>query len=126
MANSLPTSSARASLGPVLILGLQWLFCPLGYLALSFHKRRCHGQTGRRWEGWKSLISGWQKQGLAYDEQTWWCSGVPALCSGTAWDSMETVMRKGPGMNRATNQQGRLMRHHGLGLVHAQPHKQGL
>ena len=56
MANSLPTRSARASLGPVLILGLQWLFCPLGYLALSFHKRRCHGQTGMRWGGSKSIF----------------------------------------------------------------------
>ena len=42
---------------------------------------------------------------------------------GTAWDSVGTVMRKGPRMDQATNQQGRLMRHHGLGLVYAQPHK---
>ena len=58
MANSLPTSSARASLGPVLILGHQWPLRPLGSFALTFHKRRCHGQTGMRWGGWKRLISG--------------------------------------------------------------------
>ena len=50
MANSLPTSSARAFFSPVLFLGPQWLICPLGPLALSFHKRRCHGQTGMRLE----------------------------------------------------------------------------
>ena len=42
MTNSLPTSSARASLGPVLILGPQWLFRALFSLDLSFHKGRCH------------------------------------------------------------------------------------
>ena len=51
MANSLPTSSAPASLGPVLILGPQWPLRPLGSLALSLHKGRCHGQTGMRWGG---------------------------------------------------------------------------
>ena len=45
MANTFPTSSAQASLGPVLILGPQWLFHPLGSLDLLFHKGRCHGQT---------------------------------------------------------------------------------
>lgn len=42
MANTFPTSSAQASLSPVLILGPQW---PLGSHALSLHKGRCHGQT---------------------------------------------------------------------------------
>ena len=126
MANSLPTSSARASLSPVLILGPQCLFHPLGSLALSLHKGRCHGQTGRRWEGWKSLISGWQKQGLAYDEQTWWCSGVSALCRRNRLGLCGNCHEEMPWDESSYKLAGEVDETHDLGFVHTQPHKQGL
>ena len=76
-----------------------------------------------RWGGWKRLISEGQKQGLACGEQSWWCSGVPTLCRRNCLGLCGNCHEPRPWDELNYELAGRLMRHHSLGLVHAQPHK---